>query len=136
MKLHMKLTLGLAVLSLGLVPAMAGAVTYQPPEYQPEKPPNTPQGPKTAPKGKAYGYYCRGQSKKHVKGQQGTAFSRCVKALARADKNPELHPKKACKALSKKHVKGQQGTPFSKCVKGVNQLRQEQNATVTASSVA
>ncbi|HET8815395.1 MAG TPA: hypothetical protein VFM51_10625 [Solirubrobacterales bacterium] len=135
MKLRMKLALGIAVLSMGLVPVMAGAVTYEP-EYQPEKPPQTPQGPKKSPKGKAYGYYCRGESKKHVKGQQGTDFSRCVKAMARADKNPELHPKKACKALSKKHVKGQKGTPFSICVKGVNQLRQEQNATVTASSVA
>lgn len=136
MKLRMKLALGIAVLSMGLVPAMAGAVDYQPPEYQPEKPPVTPQGPKQPPKGKAYGYYCRGESKKHVKGQQGTAFSRCVKAMARADKNPNLNPKKACHALSKKHVKGQKGTPFSICVKGVNQLRQEQHATVSASSVA
>lgn len=132
MKLHMKLALGLAVLSFGMLPAMAGAVSYQP-EYKPDNP---PQGLKSAPKGKAYGYYCRGQSKKHVKGQQGTAFSRCVKAMARAAKNPDLHPKKACKALSKKHVKGQKGTPFSNCVKGVNKLRQEQNATVTTSSVA
>lgn len=137
MKLRMKLVLGLAVISLAAVPAVgvADGPNYQPegPNYQPEHP---PQGPKAAPKGKAYGYYCRGQSKKHVKGEKGTAFSRCVKAMARADKDPNLHPKKACKALSKKHVKGQQGTPFSRCVKGVNQLRQEENAAVTASSVA
>jgi hypothetical protein len=138
MKLRMKLVLGLSVLSLAAVPAVGAAdgPNYNPegPNYHPETPP--PQGPKTAPKGKAYGYYCRGQSKKHVKGEQGTAFSRCVKAMARADKNPDLNPKKACKALSKKHVKGQKGTPFSNCVKGVNQLRQEENAAVTASSVA
>lgn len=141
MKLHMKLAAVLAVLSLGLVPAMgvAGGPNYQPegPKYQPEKP---PKGPKTAPKGKAYGYHCRGQSKKHVKGEKGTAFSRCVKALARADKNENLHPKKACKALSKKHVKDEKGTEFSRCVKAVNQMRQEEkaaeNATVTASSAA
>jgi len=131
MKLRMKLASGLAILSLGLVPAMAGAVSYQP-EYHPE----TPKGPTAAPKGKAYGYYCRGQSKKHVKGEKGTAFSRCVKALAQADKNDNLNPKKACKALSKKHVKGQKGTPFSQCVKAVNQLRKEEAATVTTSSVA
>jgi hypothetical protein len=131
MKLRMKLVSGLAVLSLGMLPAMAGAVSYQP-EYHPE----TPKGPKAAPKGKAYGYYCRGQSKKHVKGEKGTAFSRCVKAMAQADKNDSLHPKKACKALSKKHVKGQKGTPFSQCVKGVAQMRKEQAATVTTSSVA
>lgn len=129
MKLRMTFAMALAVLSLGLVPSMAGAVTYAP-EYQPD----TPKGPKSEPKGKAYGYHCRGQSKKHVKGEKGTAFSRCVKALARADKNEKLHPKKACKALSKKHVKGQKGTEFSRCVKAVNQMRKEQAATVTSSS--
>jgi hypothetical protein len=108
-------------------------VDYQPegPKYQPE----TPKGPKTAPKGKAYGYYCRGESKKHVKGEKGTAFSRCVKALARAEKNDSLHPKKACKGLSKKHVKGAKGTEFSRCVKDVNQMRKEQRATVTTGAV-
>ena len=54
------------------------------------------------------------------------AFSRCVKALARADKNENLHPKKACKALSKKHVKGEKGTAFSRCVKDVNKMRKEE----------
>lgn len=140
MKLRMMLVLGLAVLSLGALPAtgVADGPNYQPegPNYHPEHPNHPPQGPKAAPKGKAYGYYCRGQSKKHVKGEKGTAFSRCVKAMAQADKNPNLKPKKACKTLSKKHVKGQKGTPFSRCVKGVNQMRREENATVTASSVA
>jgi hypothetical protein len=134
MKLRMILVTGLAAFALGAVPAtgMANGVDYQPegPKYQPE----TPKGPKTAPKGKAYGYYCRGASKKHVKGEKGTAFSRCVKALAQADKNPNLHPKKACKALSKKHVKGQKGTPFSQCVKSVNQMRREEAAAVAGSS--
>jgi hypothetical protein len=137
MKLHLKLVIGLAVLALGLVPAigMADGPTYTPegPSYQPE---TTPKGPKTPPKGKAYGYYCRGESKKHVKGQKGTAFSQCVKAMAQADKNEKITAKKACKALSKKHVKGQKGTPFSICVKGVAQMRKEKAATVGASSVA
>jgi hypothetical protein len=130
MKLRMKLVLGLAVLSMGAVPATAGAVSYHP-DYKPDHP---PQGPKTEPQGKAYGYHCRGQSKKHVKGEKGTAFSRCVKALARADKNPDLTAKKACKALSKKHVKGEKGTPFSRCVKGVAQMRKEEAAAVAAGS--
>lgn len=148
MKLRMKLAMGLAVLSLGLVPGigMADGVDYTPegpghhpdtpkgPKYNPDKP--KPAHPHGGPKGKAYGYYCKGQSKKHVKGEKGTAFSRCVKAMARADKNDKLHPKKACKALSKKHVKGQKGTPFSRCVKGVNQLRKEQRATVATSAIA
>lgn len=130
MKLRMKLILGLAVLSMGAVPTTAGAVSYHP-DYKPDHP---PQGPKAEPQGKAYGYHCRGQSKKHVKGEKGTAFSRCVKALARADKNPDLTAKKACKALSKKHVKGEKGTPFSRCVKGVAQMRKEEAAAVASSS--
>jgi hypothetical protein len=134
MRLHLKLALGLAVLALGLVPAMgmADGPTYTPegPNYGPE----TPQGPKTPPKGKAYGYYCRGESKKHVKGEKGTAFSRCVKAMAQADHNENITAKKACHALSKKHVKGQKGTPFSICVKGVAQMRKEEAATVSNSS--
>ena len=47
-------------------------VTYTPGEGTP--------GPKTGlpEKAKAYGRYCRGESKEHVKGEKGTAFSRCV----------------------------------------------------------
>ena len=131
MKLRMKLASGLAVLSLGLVPAvgMAQGVDYTP------DPPKTPKGPKTAPKGKAYGYHCRGMSKEHVEGQKGTAFSQCVKAMAQAAKNENLHPKKACKGLSKKHVKGEKGTAFSQCVKGVNQMRKEQRKKEAESAV-
>ncbi len=140
MKLRTLFVMGLAMLSLGLMPAMGAAdgPNYQPegPNYHPEHPDHPPQGPKSAPKGKAYGYYCRGQSKKHVKGEKGTAFSRCVKALAQADKNDNLKAKKACKSLSKKHVKGVKGTPFTKCVQGVNQMRREAAATVSASSIA
>src|SRR5690349_14390576 len=110
MKLRTMLVMGLAVLSMALVPTvgMADGPDYQPegPNYHPEQPNHPPQGPKTTPKGHAYGYYCRGQSKKHVKGEKGTAFSRCVKAMAQADKNENLNAKKACKTLSKKHVKG------------------------------
>ena len=138
MKLRKILVIGLAVLSLGLLPAtgLADGPDYQPPEGPNYEHPNhPPQGPKTAPKGHAYGYYCRGQSKKHVKGEKGTAFSRCVKAMAQADKNDNLNAKKACKTLSKKHVKGVKGTPFTKCVQGVNQMRREEAATVSASSV-
>jgi hypothetical protein len=142
MKLQTMFAMGLAVLSMALVPAVgvADGPDYQPapegPNYHPEKPNHPPQGPKSAPKGHAYGYYCRGESKKHVKGEKGTAFSRCVKAMARADKNDNLNAKKACKALSKKHVKSVKGTPFTKCVQGVNQMRSEEAATVSASSTA
>ena len=139
MKLRTLFVMALAVLSLAAMPAIgvADGPDYQPegPIYHPEHP-ETPKGPKSAPKGHAYGYYCRGQNKKHVKGEKGTAFSRCVKAMAQADKNDNLNAKKACKAESKKHVKGIKGTSFSNCVKGVNQMRQEEDAAVAASSAA
>jgi hypothetical protein len=121
MKLHLKLALAAGALALALVPAMAvGAPDYTPggPNYHPAPPP--------PPHAKAYGKRCQGFSRKHVKGVSGTPFSRCVKAMARADDNPNLHPKKACRALSKKHVKGQKGTPFSRCVKGIAQMRREE----------
>lgn len=131
MKLHLKPALLIAALALALVPAGATAA----PSYQPEHPkgpkygtewPKYPPTPISPPAhAKAYGKRCQGQSKKHVQGEQGTAFSRCVKAMARADRDPNLTARKACKALSKKHVKGQQGTPFSRCVKGVAQMRKE-----------
>lgn len=38
-------------------------------------------------KAKAYGVYCKDQSKKHVKGQKGTAFSRCVNGVAKLRKD-------------------------------------------------
>lgn len=139
MKLRMMLTMGVAVFSLAVLPAtgIADGPDYNPtpegPHYQPEHP---PKGPKSAPKGNAYGYYCRGESKKHVKGEQGTAFSRCVRAHKRAANQPNLTPKQACKDLKKqKHVAhGEKGTPFSRCVKTVVQQRKEEAATVASSS--
>jgi hypothetical protein len=79
------------------------------------------QGP--PPYGNAYGYLCKGQSKKHQKGEKGTAFSRCVKAMNRAAHNPGMSPGRACRGMSKKHVKGEKGTPFSRCVKAVARMR-------------
>ncbi len=95
------------------------------PEYTPTPPP--PPGPKAGlpAQAKAYGRYCQGKSKKHVKGEQGTEFSRCVKAMAKVAAN-DATPREACKGLSKKHVKGEQGTEFSRCVKAAAQLRREE----------
>ena len=78
-------------------------------------------------KGNAYGKYCKGESKKHVKGEKGTAFSRCVKAMKKVVEQ-DASPKKACKGLSKKHVKGQKGTPFSVCVKAGAQMLKDRQA--------
>ena len=103
MKLQGKLAFGICAVMLGLVPAVALGGG---PNYQPQGP---PEG--KAPKGKAYGYWCRGESKKHVKGQKGTAFSRCVKAMAKAAQNDNLPPGQACKGLSTKHKKARRARP-------------------------
>ena len=73
-----------------------------------------PSAPAAA-KAKAYGRRCAGQSRKRVAGQRGTAFSRCVTAMARVATG-RRSAKAACKGLSTKHVKGTKGTPFSRCV--------------------
>jgi hypothetical protein len=128
MKLQSKLAAGLAVLAIGAVPSVAGATG---PEYAPAHPPH----PTTAPKGHAYGYYCKGKSKKHVKGEKATEFSRCVATLKQAD-SQGLTPKQACKEESKKHVKGEKGTAYSRCVKAVAQMKkdkQQEEAPTTQS---
>lgn len=77
-------------------------------------------------KAKAYGVYCRGESKKHEKGEKGTAFSRCVTNMAQAANHRSMAPGRVCKGESKEHVKGEKGTAFSRCVHSVNQLRRQE----------
>jgi hypothetical protein len=95
------------------------------PDYTPANP--TP-GPKAGlpAKAKAYGRYCKGESKKHVKGEKGTPFSQCVTAMAKVAHNDNLNPRRACKDESRKHVKGEKGTPFSRCVSAAAKLRHAQ----------
>jgi hypothetical protein len=76
-------------------------------------------------KGKAYGVHCKGQSKKHVKGQKGTAFSRCVTAMAKLATGKASTPARACARLSKKRVSGQARTPYDKCVAAAAKLERE-----------
>ncbi|MGN6664677.1 MAG: hypothetical protein ACTHK6_10820 [Solirubrobacterales bacterium] len=126
MKLQWKAALVTAALALLALPGIAAATG---PNYE-----TTPPAHEKTPKKHAYGFYCKGESKKHVQGTPGTPFSQCVKAAARADHNEQLTAREACKALSKKHVKGQQGTPFSVCVKGVAQLQKEKKEQEEAQS--
>lgn len=141
MKLRTTFVALLGALVLVLAPAALAAQPTEPgsqgkgPQYtpeipqSPEKPDETP-GPK-APlpeKAKAYGVYCKTESRKHVKGEKGTAFSRCVTAMARAATNEDLTPRQACKDESREHVKGEKGTAFSRCVTAAAKLRQEQDA--------
>ena len=79
---------------------------------EPTPPPNAP----VAEKAKAYGTHCQDESKKHVAGEQGTPFSRCVTAMAKAATGAKKSARAACAGMSKKHVKGERGTAFSRCV--------------------
>jgi hypothetical protein len=63
MKLQMKIAMALGALALATGPAAALA-------SQPTNP----------------GVYCQDQSKKHVAGEKGTPFSRCVSAAAKLKK--------------------------------------------------
>jgi hypothetical protein len=95
-----------------------------------EHKPTTP-GPKAdlPDKAKAYGRRCQDQdkSKKHVKGEKGTAFSQCVTAMAKLASGKTSSPRKACKHLSKKHKAGEKGTSFSRCVANGAKLLREQH---------
>jgi hypothetical protein len=120
-----------AALAAGLALMASPALAHGPNGHKPDSTPNgdanpgishqhgTP-GPKAGlpAKAKAYGRYCKGESKKHVKGEKGTPFSRCVTAMAKLTKGQTASPGRACKSESRKHVKGEKGTPFSRCVKG------------------
>jgi hypothetical protein len=134
MKPHIKVALIAAALTLGAGTAAMAGPQYGP-DYTPAPPPHGKGHAKGHQHAKAYGFHCKGFSKKHVKGQKGTPFSQCVKAMAQAHKHERMAPGRACKALSKKHVKGKKGTPFSRCVKEVAQMRKEQQDLATASAV-
>lgn len=137
MKLRTKAAAALTALALAAVPATVvanppadpGNGNGNGPEYHPapEKP-KTPGPHASLPeKAKAYGVYCRGESKKHVAGEKGTPFSRCVNTMARLATNEQLTPSKACRGESKKHVKGEKGTAFSHCVNAAAKLRKHQH---------
>jgi hypothetical protein len=75
------------------------------------------------PKTHALGYYCKGESKRHVHGgQKRTPFSQCVSAMAKLSKGSSSSPGDACKGLSHRHVSGAKSTPYALCVAGGKQL--------------
>ncbi len=95
-----------------------------------ERKPSTP-GPKASlpEKAKAYGKYCQGQSKAHVSGTPGTAFSKCVTDMAKLASGSSTSPRTACKNESKKHVAGKHGTPYSLCVSGAAKLLKNEHTS-------
>jgi hypothetical protein len=141
MRPHLKIALVTGALALSVAPAVAlgdqpsnvppsnQGTAHTPagkgPNYNPSSP--TP-GPKAGlpAKAKAYGRYCKGESKQHVAGQKGTPFSQCVTAMAKAANDDNLSPGQACQGTSKKHVKGEKGTPFSRCVTAAAKLQHDQ----------
>lgn len=138
MKLQMKIALVTGALALTAAPAALAAgqpegVPPSDPGAQGNGPHYTPGDPTPGPKAglpekaKAYGRYCKGESKKHVKGEQGTAFSRCVTRMAKAANHPNMAPGQVCKGESKKHVAGEEGTAFSRCVVAAAKLRRHEH---------
>jgi hypothetical protein len=128
-KSRIAMLVGALALVLAPSAALAQGVEYAP--AHPEHPTHPTPGPKASlpEKAQAYGVYCRGFSKKHVKGEKGTPFSRCVTAMAKAATNGETTAREACRGLSKKHVKGVKGTPFSRCVVAAAQAKKAQETT-------
>jgi len=123
MTFHMKAMIAAAVIGVASAPALAA----------------TPRGASTAntsttsqvssgkPSGNAYVKVCQGQSKRHVKGQPGTPFSKCVTDMAKLAHGTSKSPAKACSNESKRHVAGQKGTPFSECVSAAAKLMRAQH---------
>jgi hypothetical protein len=123
----MKTMVKIALVSGALALACGTAASGKGPVYTPGAP--TP-GPKAGlpAKAKAYGRYCQGKSKKHVNGEKGTEFSRCVTNAAQAATHKNLAPGQVCKGESKKHEKeGEKGTEFSRCVHTVVALRRQEH---------
>ena len=119
-------------LALTAAPALAGSDhgNGTPPSNQgtPQKP-ISPTSPKAglASKAKAYGKYCRGQSKKRDGNGRGTPFSRCVTAMAKVAHN-NASPAKACNTESRKKIAGTGRSSFSMCVSGAVKLKHDQKS--------
>ncbi len=142
MKHLSKITILAGALALSAAPAMAnqptspgaqgGTHTNQGKSHFPS---TTPAANASLPaKAKAYGFYCQGESKKHVEGQKGTPFSQCVTGMAKLANGSADNPHAACVGESKKHVKGQKGTPYSQCVSGAAKLQHDQEQSQDQSS--
>ena len=126
-----------AMVAVAVTPALAvGPPSDTPPDNQgTAHKPATP-GPSAGlpAKAKAYGRFCKDESKKRsdaAEGTKGTPFSQCVTAMAKLANGQSSSPRAACKDESKKRsdaAEGTKGTPFSQCVSGGAKLLREQKA--------
>lgn len=128
MKLQVKIALVTGALALALSPAALAAGRPESVPHGNHSSHATPGPHASLPqKARAYGWACRTESRKHVKGERGTPFSRCVTQLAKAATHPNMGVAQVCKGESRKHVKGEKGTPFSRCVRAAAKLRRHEH---------
>jgi hypothetical protein len=125
----MSITRSIAVVAasaLLAIPSVAVAVG-------PPRDPGTP-GPDASPsvKAKAYGHLCAAESKKHVAGEKGTPFSRCVTAMAKAASGEAKTARAACAGLSRKHTAGEHGSPYSRCISAASRLTHRPGSPASA----
>jgi hypothetical protein len=137
------LTLGLASAALASGPSSTHGHSGSAPGHNrtQQTTPSTSTGSAPNSNAKAYGRLCQGESKKHVAGQKGTPFSKCVTDMAHLSQSSQnggssqtstvsqgtINPARACANESKKHVAGQKGTPFSQCVSAAAKLLGQQS---------
>jgi hypothetical protein len=142
MKHLSKITILAGALALSAAPALADQPTTPGNQGTSHVNQGKSHFPKTTPsasaslpaKAKAYGFYCKGESKKHVDGQKGTPFSQCVTGMAKLANGSSDNPHAACVGESKKHVDGQKGTPYSQCVSAAAKLQHDQDQSQDQSS--
>jgi hypothetical protein len=120
MKLRIAMLLGVLTLLVSPTAALAEGPTYEVEHTQPAP----GAGASLQAKTKAYGVYCKGFSKKKVKGQKMTPFARCVTSMAKAVGGKKT-AKIACTGFSKAHVKGKTGTEYSRCVLAAGEAKRE-----------
>ena len=125
MNLAMKVVVLFAAAAIGSPVAFASKPPSNPGKSDDQTTTTTTMTTTSTSQAKAYGRYCKNQSKQHVAGQKGTPFSQCVTAMAKAAHGKT--PKSACATLSNKHVAGEKGTPFSRCVVAAAHLLKDQH---------
>src|SRR4051794_20593647 len=85
-------------------------------------PPPTPAGTEQPVLTHSLGYYCKGESKRHVSGQKRTPFSQCVAAMAKLANGSSSSATAACRSLPRRRVSGARRTPYAICVAGGKSL--------------
>jgi hypothetical protein len=107
------------VAAAALLLLAAGALGAAPPAQSGSPGPDASRAAKV----KAYGKYCRGESKRRAGAGRASAYARCLNAMAKLGSGEVRTPAGACKGLSKKHVSGRRGTAYSRCVRAARKLR-------------